>query len=185
MTDNKLKTGETKSCGCLRRETASANGKTNRVHGEAIHGKETPEYKAWIIRRSLTTNPAFVNYQGRGIKLCKGWWDSYPAWLAAVGRRPSPQHSIDRIDNNGHYSCGQCEECLNGWPMNVRWATSTEQLRNTRSNKLITINGETLCQAEWAERFGLSQSSLSARLRRKWPIERIVSQPMRMRSTNP
>lgn len=186
VTDNKLKTGEIRSCGCLRRETTSINGKARRTHGEAVHGEETPEYKAWTIRKSLTTDPSRKNYYGRGIKLCQGWWTSFLDFLAAVGRRPTPRHSIDRINNDGHYSCGKCGECLaNGWPMNVRWATPKEQLRNTRVNKFLTINGETKCQAEWAEQFGLSQSSFSARLRRKWSIERIMTQPMRTRSTQP
>jgi hypothetical protein len=94
-------------------------------HGEARHNaNKTPEYRTWgeIIQRC--ENPKRVNfkfYGGRGIKMCDEWRQSFPTFLAHVGRRPSPQHSIDRIDSNGNYE-----------PGNVRWATVSEQIKNRR-----------------------------------------------------
>ena len=103
--------GIVKSCGCSRRK-----------HGE---GKgNTPEYRAWqqLKQRCLNSKHAdFPSYGGRGILVCARWLDSYTNFLADMGRKPSPAHSLDRIDNNGNYE-----------PDNVRWATWTEQRLNQR-----------------------------------------------------
>ena len=69
-----------------------------------------------------------------------------------MGRKPSPDHSIDRINNNMHYSCGHCEECLeNGWAANCRWATAKENSNNKRSNHPVTAFGETKTISQWVE----------------------------------
>jgi hypothetical protein len=122
-----LKAGKTRSCGCLAKNTAALNGKTySRIHGEA-RPNLTVEYKAWIAMKDRCCNPnckAFRNYGSRGIAVCERWLKSYPAFLADVGRRPSPQHSIDRINNDGNYE-----------PGNVRWATKNQQNSNRRSKR--------------------------------------------------
>ena len=111
----------TRSCGCLHRDSVARMGRANRTHGEAID--ETPEYKTWAGMKQRCLNPrdqGYVDYGGRGIKVCRRWL-SYENFLADMGRRPSSEHSLDRVDNNGSYE-----------PANCRWATVTEQNRNRR-----------------------------------------------------
>lgn len=94
-------------------------GHANVKHGAARHGgRRTPEYMAWNSMISRCSNPrhqGFHNYGGRGIRVCDRW-RSFSVFLADMGTRPSPQHSIDRINNDGNYE-----------PANCRWATGSEQ----------------------------------------------------------
>lgn len=94
----------------------------------------SPTYRSWTAMKTRCDNPNapnYTDYGGRGIKYCNRWSD-YPAFLEDMGER-SRELSIDRIDNDAHYSCGHCEDCLeNGWMANCRWATSREQNTNRR-----------------------------------------------------
>jgi len=96
-------------------------------HGDAHRGKRPSEYIAWagmIQRCEDTDNQDYKDYGGRGINICSEWRTSYSSFLAHVGRKPSPKHSLDRKDVNGNYE-----------PGNVRWATASEQQRNRRPFK--------------------------------------------------
>jgi hypothetical protein len=107
---------------------------------------------------------AYADYGGRGVFVCDRWRHSYTSFLADMGRRPSPKHSIDRRDTNGNYE-----------PANCRWATAVDQARNTRANKIVTINGETRCVAEWAEILSVSRYTIYSRLRRGCTPEEAIS----------
>jgi len=119
---DRLVSGLTKSCGCYQRETVRVQGKKNRTHGES---HESTEYRTWQgMKLRCTQSPASEHwkyYAGRGITVCDEWKKSFPAFLAHIGRRPSPAHSLDRINNDGNYE-----------PGNVRWATLHEQHINKR-----------------------------------------------------
>lgn len=97
----------------------------------------------------------FYRYGALGIKVCEMLRASPVNLIALIGQRPGGT-TLDRRNNEGHYSCGQCAECLsNGWPLNVRWATATEQNRNSSSNVNITLDGRTMCAKAWAEELGI------------------------------
>jgi hypothetical protein len=124
----------------------------------------------WNNMKARCHNPKWINYArygGRGITVCDEWLRSFEQFYADMGDRPTPEHSIDRIDNNKGYSKENC-----------RWATRLEQRRNQRRYVLIAFNGETLPIKEWAARLGLHRLAMAARLR-KWDVERALTQPRR------
>lgn len=119
-----------------------------------INPSGTATYFAWRSMRSRCyskNNPSYQHYGGRGIEVCEKWRNDYDAFFNDMSPRPT-NHSLDRIDVNKNYS-----------PENCRWATITEQLRNQRRNVKVTAHGETLVLAEWAEKTGISLSTLSKR----------------------
>lgn len=130
-----LVTGHSESCGCLQRERASQG---NLTHGKTARYQWPVEYTSWaeIVRRC--TNPdreGFHNYGGRGILVCMGNRD-FGHFLSVVGPKASPELSIDRINNDLHYSCGCCPQCEeNWWQRNIRWATRTQQGGNRRTTR--------------------------------------------------
>ncbi len=134
------------------------------------NGCNRPEYVCWQQMNSRCFNPrnrCFPRYGGRGVTVCDRWRHDFAAFLADMGPRPSPKHSIDRIDNSGPYS-----------PENCRWATLTEQNRNKRTNRLLTFHGETLPLSAWAERLGMPENTIRNRLRRGWSDERTLTEPV-------
>lgn len=121
----------------------------------------------------------YKNYGGRGITVCSGWKNSFSSFLKDVGTKPSPDLSIDRIDNNGNYSCGKCEECIeNGWKMNVHWGTRLEQMNNQRRTRLFTFNGKTQSSNFWAEELGINPYTLGNRKANGWSDERALTTPV-------
>jgi hypothetical protein len=145
--------------------------RSRRRHGDAGHmGKPTPEYNAWRGMWRRTTGEyreEWVDYGGRGITVCDRW-RSYENFLDDMGPRPSPLHSIDRKDNDGPYS-----------PDNCRWATKSQQARNTRKTRRITMNGETLTVYEWAEKIGIPVRTIKWRLSAGWSEDRALTHPPR------
>lgn len=119
-----LTSGKTQSCGCLQKEVAAER---LLKHGHDRVGNRTREYEIWlhIISRCENINDkSFADYGERGIKVCDSWRNSFENFLVDMGERPSPKHSIDRIDVNGNYE-----------PSNCRWVTKEVQSRNTRVYK--------------------------------------------------
>jgi hypothetical protein len=165
-----LKAGCTTSCGCWNRIAIGLRVTTHGATKGRIRGQRiSEEYALWSAMRQRCTNPnnrRFKDYGGRGITVCERWL-KYENFLIDLGPRPSPKHSIERLDNNGNYG-----------PDNCRWATAREQQRNMRTNRLLTFDGKTKCVAAWAEDLGMSSTCLSTRLRRGWSIERYLNHPV-------
>ena len=155
-----LKRGATKSCGCYGRSK-----ELRAKHGHGMRNARSGEYTSWAQMRNRCACPTangYENYGGRGIKVCERW-SSFENFLADMGPRP-PGYSIERKDTNGNYE-----------PNNCRWASGEDQRNNTRRSRLLTFNGETRTVKQWADATGLSQSCITARLRRGWKVERALA----------
>lgn len=155
-----LRSGTTQSCGC-----------GIKVSKKIIHRlSRTYIYGIWQAMKSRCYDRSFLgykNYGGRGIKVCEFLLSSPSNIIFMIGNRPTRNHSIDRIENNGNYSCGLCPQCIrHGWPMNIRWATREQQSRNRRGNHPLTINGTTLLLVEWAELMGITPTAIYHRINR-------------------
>lgn len=160
------KNRNTRSCGCLNIELLRARFFK---HGASV-GNKTPEYRTWRHmnhRCNNRTSTDYNRYGGRGIKVCERW-KSFENFLSDMGLRPSPQHSIDRIDNDGDYT-----------PENCRWATRNQQNNNKRNNIRLTLNGVTMSVAEASPILGIRASTLWARLSYGWSEERATKEPVR------
>jgi hypothetical protein len=116
-----LASGNTTSCGCVRRDRAAG---MKLRHGHARQAARTPEYRTWkgmINRCECPTSSAYMKYGAKGTRVCEAWRTSYEAFFRDVGPKPGPEYSIDRVDPYGHYE-----------PGNVRWATAKQQANNKR-----------------------------------------------------
>lgn len=154
--------GGTRSCGCLQKERASESRSSHRMSA-------SPEYKAWAAVKTRCTNlrqKQWMDYGGRGIKMCDAWLDSFEAFYADIGPLPASGYTVERNDNTKGYE-----------PGNVRWATRTEQQRNKRNSRMITFNGKTQCVSAWAEELNLG-SALNQRLFRGWDEQKALSTPL-------
>jgi len=160
-----LRSGNTLSCGCLHRALASSANKT--------HGKSrSPLYAIWKGIKKRCYSPKCNNYEsygGRGIRVCERWLNSFEAFRDDMGERPTPRHQLDRFpDNNGNYEPGNC-----------RWATRTQNGRNTRHNRVVEFRGEKRCLSEWGELLGISSTVIYTRLYQGWSVERALTEPLR------
>ena len=124
-------------------------------HGFLVNGRRPPEYAAWLSMRRRCDWPKwhdFARYGGRGISVCERW-GSFENFYADMGPRPSPSHSLDRINNDGNYE-----------PSNCRWATKVEQAVNRRTTRLVNVDGEMLPLTHAAKRLGITCFFLRQRL---------------------
>lgn len=162
----KLKSGNTKSCGCIRKEKTSQMAMKHNLWQSKL-------YTRWhqIKNRCYNKNyNRYKNYGGRGIVICDEWKNDFKAFYDwAMNNGYKENLTIDRIDINGNYE-----------PNNCRWITNYEQQHNKRNNKLLTYKGETKCIAEWARIMGLSHTILTNRIfKYKWDIEKAFFTPSR------
>jgi len=160
-------TKPSRSCGCLQRERV---GNAQRTHGRT----KTPEYGVWRQMVARCTKPGHANYRrygARGVTVCDRWRADFAAFLADMGGRPSPLHTLERKDNDGPYS-----------PENCVWATSAVQMRNTRQNHRLTLRGVTLTVTDWVTKTGIPRSTIYARIRYGWSTERTLTEPVQSRT---
>lgn len=147
---------------------AGANN-PNYSHGHKTGGTETQEYKSWlsmIDRCERKRCLRFKDYGARGITICRRWRESFNSFLIDMGKKPTREHSLDRINNDGNYE-----------PSNCRWATKWEQANNSRKARKIKYQGMTKSVAEWSRILGISYSRLITRLHRGWPTLRAFGEP--------
>ena len=152
--------GATTSCGCYfkSKEYREKKGIESLIHDESSRDKLTLEYKTWATIKTRCNNPNAIQYKdygGRGIKLCKEWRYDYLQFLKDMGRKPSKEYCIERINNNKGYSKENC-----------RWATLKEQCKNKRNS--IVYNGE--LSSEAAIRLKMSRWAIIMRIRRGWTL---------------
>lgn len=161
---NNLRSGHTQSCGChMRNRIAEAQKK----HGM----KDSSEYIAWRNMKGRCLNPndkGYGRYGARGISVCDRWLNSFENFYFDMGAKPSPAHTLERIDFNKDYC-----------PENCKWATYKEQNRNYSRNVYIEYNGRRMCLKDWADEVGIENSLLRYRIRAGWPIDQALFKPVK------
>lgn len=159
-----LKNGHSRSCGCLRIDSATKHGGSG-----GYKGHKPRLYKIWSgikDRCYYPNNKDYKNYGGRGITLCSEWqnYENFRSWALSNGYQDNL--TIDRIDVNWIYC-----------PENCRWATVKEQARNKRSSIMVTFGGKTQCATAWCEELHMNRNLISRRLRAGWSIEKALLTP--------
>lgn len=209
-----LKSGNIQSCGCLQRQVTSKRmagrtgeksyrfgkpglrgeknpnyGKRGTELGGYKHGwTNTPTYRSWQAMLQRCTNPnipQWLDYGGRGIRVCSGLRE-FTDFLSVMGERPD-KTTLDRFpDNDANYSCGHCSECIeNGWKLNVRWATRQQQRATQRDNsrvdipdtEILTLYESGLSTVVIGKQFGAAPSLINKKLR-------LLGVPIRVLGTN-
>jgi hypothetical protein len=168
VSTRELRTGSTRSCGCLgvERRTAAAVA-ANQTHGMA----RTPTYEVWFNMKRRCLDPrhkSYADYGGRGIRVCERWL-AFENFLADMGVRPAGL-TLERDDVNGDYGPGNC-----------RWATWLQQVRNRRCTVLLSAYGETKAMTVWAEdpRCAVALTALQKRVEAGWAHEDAIARPRR------
>jgi hypothetical protein len=138
-------------------------------HGHGRHGPQSSEYRTWSGMKGRCMNPKnpkFLIYGGRGITV-RARWMEFLNFLADMGPKPTPSHSIERVDRNGNYEPGNCI-----------WATQSVQQRNRSTNRILTFNGVTKTMTDFAADYGLRVGTLWNRLDLGWPIKSALTLPL-------
>ena len=153
-----LKSGNTASCGCFRKESTA---KQMTTHGCAKRGEKSRLYRIWagmLARCKIASASGYENYGGRGISVCDRW-KKFENFLSDMGDCENNTLTIERKDNDGDYETGNC-----------RWATRLEQGANKRNNRLVEHEGVSMTICEWSRHLGISPATLIEALD-KHPIE--------------
>jgi hypothetical protein len=174
-----LISGKTGSCGCLKSEICRA---VNKTHGQTVAGAGPNKlYRAWCAMRDRCygTNKQNRSYVQKGIKVCDRWMNgckektAFECFAEDIGPPPSPDHTIERINNKGNYE-----------PGNVRWASWVEQANNTDRTRYIRANGLRMSVCEWARTLGVKPSALRARLKYGWPPSKCINTPINQKRSD-
>lgn len=171
---NRLVKGTTTSCGCYRREVATARAQT---HGLSKHKHLAWVYHAIKQRCYNSNNKSYKDYGERGIKMCSDWLDEHNGfknfynWAIEQGydeTKSGREQSVDRINNDGNYD-----------PDNCRITTNKVQHNNTSKNRYYSYNGKTQTLSQWAEEIGMKYTTLYARvINYGWSIECALETPV-------
>jgi len=129
-------------------------------------------YEGMMERCHNKKRKDYHRYGGRGIYVQKSWHANARGFIeyieTALGDKPSPSHSLDRIDNNRGYEEG-----------NLRWSSKRGQQNNKSNNRILIVDGVALTSAQWSRRVGINQKTLHDRLRQGWSDEDAVLKPVR------
>lgn len=120
------------------------------THGDS----RSSEYSSWRHAKDRCESPTFKsyrNYGGRGIRVCARWQD-FPTFLQDMGRKPTPAHTLERLDSNGNYE-----------PWNCVWATRHEQNRNKRTNVWVILLGERMILQDARKILGITGLDIKKR----------------------
>lgn len=160
--------GNTKSCGCLRRDVVVKRNMTRDVHEDQWVEKHPlwHRYQGMIARCTNENHPGYAHYGGRGITVCDRWLESFENFVADMGECPEGM-TLERRDNDKGYSK---ENCV--------WATRARQSRNTSRNRLIEFGGVTLPMRDMEIRLGFKKGTLQRRLDLGWSVEDACSLPV-------
>lgn len=150
-----LRSGATKSCGCLENENRKSINANFHKKTTKHSGWGTPTYSTWRAMKSRCADPSNKDYGGKGIKVCAEWESSFEAFLSDMGHRP-PGASIDRIDGSLGYEKSNC-----------RWVVPKSQCRNRSNNVYVSFGGAVLTMAEYAEILNVSWSGANKKARRE------------------
>lgn len=164
---SKLRTGNTKSCGCLQSESRSISSRT---HGLCHH----PLYSVWASMKARCYNknlPTYHCYGGRQIAICEEWLEFVPFYEWAMGHGYRKGLTIERVENSGNYE-----------PDNCTWIPPEQQARNKRTNKIITYNGKSMLLIDWGKETGLGIVVLCKRFLRGWSVEKALNTPLQNNS---
>lgn len=137
-----------------------------------IADSKRPEHNVWermIDRCTNEKHHKFESYGGRGITVCERWM-SFKSFFLDMGSRPTPEHTIERKNNDGNYD-----------PDNCVWATKKEQNRNKRNTLFVEYDGERIKLIELMERFSISYANVVSRLRIGWSIDDALTIPVRVK----
>lgn len=156
---NNLRNGHTRSCGCLRKETTKQRSIT---HGMT----ETTEYVSYCHAKARCTNPNDKRYNRYGERGIEFRFQSFEEMLNDIGLKPSPELTLNRIDNDGHYEKG-----------NVAWGDWEEQNNNRSDNVRLTYNGKTQTQMQWSRELNIHRKVLERRRQKGWSDEQVLGTP--------
>lgn len=137
------------------------------------NGQPTVEYVSWNRMRFRCLSPKAHNYQWygmRGIEICERWNNDFFAFLSDMGMKPSPRHTLDRIDNDGNYE-----------PSNCRWALPQMQTRNSRKAHVLKVGSVARCLAEWSDITGVKAPTIRYRLKHGATPEEAIAQSFQRR----
>ena len=158
---------------CKTCTTASRKKGRHKTHGHAKQGRPTKAYYTWLAMRRRCSNQndkSYERYGGRGISVDPRW-DTFERFLADMGEPPSPDHQIERKDNDGPYS-----------PENCIWATRQRQANNKSNNRLLEVGGVYKTLAQWCRDYGIDRDRVRARLDKGWSLQDALERPLRYMS---
>lgn len=163
---DKLESGHTKSCGCIKKGINSKHGFSDtRLYRI---------YRKMLRRCYVPEEPAYKYYGAKGIKICDEWLKDRSAFLKwSIENGYSDRLTIDRINVYGNYE-----------PNNCRWATKKEQALNRSNNVIYEYNGVKQTEIEWAAEYGINRTTLSNRIKRGWSVEKALTEPIKENKRN-